>query len=112
MSFNVKVQYKINSGWTDEPMDVISDGLRQMSTAVRSQAVLNAPIKTGALRKSAAIDKQSDTSYLVGFGGTLKPFDYSLIRERVNNLHPSTKYYLQRAGESVARKYSAYFTTL
>lgn len=85
-------------------------GLARMVSDIQNQAVRNAPYKNGGLVNSARFKATGFLQYTVTFGGGKVP--YARRREFENNLHPSKKFYLRRAGRSVSRRYKSYFKGL
>lgn len=79
----------------------INDALAKMGVATLNRARMYAPIKTGALRADGRIEVEPN-SVVIAFGGLEVP--YARRRHYENNLHPDTKYYLQRAGNEVTRQ--------
>lgn len=94
--------------YTDYSVDVlkvekarINNALSKMGTAIKNRAEMYAPVLTGALRADGRVVKDSPDSVTVRFGGFSVP--YARRRHYENNLHPETKYYLERAGNQVAK---------
>ena len=106
--------FRYNGNWPAHGLRQMSVGLVRVSTAVHKQAVINAPKRTRALANSGKFTQVSPLHYQVVFGGGRVP--YARLREYVNHLHPSTRFYLHRAGQSVmanvAANPSAYFKNL
>ena len=71
-------------------------GVANMLAAVDTKAKSYAPVRTGALKNSGRITANS-----VIYGNNQVP--YARLRHFVNRLHPSTRYYLSRAAEDIAR---------
>ena len=84
----------------------INGALSKMGTSILNYAQMYAPVKTGALRADGRILKAED-SITVRFGGFSVP--YARRRHYENNLHPDTKYYLERAGNQVAKQGVQYY---
>lgn len=103
---NVTVKVTTTRDWGKEIEQQLKAGLSQMGTEILNEARQNAPILTGALRESGTLATEGLTAR-VRFGNVDVP--YARMRHYVNNLHPDTKYYLQRAGDSVARNAADYF---
>ena len=88
--------------WVDELIDklqsmrfakMVQQVLDWMATITQSNAKVNAPVLTWALRSS--LDVQfSSLSYAQSIVGSKLP--YAWIREVNNDKHPNTKYYLKR----------------
>lgn len=88
-------------------------GMVKMGMAMENKAKLNSPILTGALRNSIRVDATDGTAVWVRAGGSVGSFNvpYAKRREYENNKHPSTKYYMTRAYNSVvAGDLTKYFT--
>lgn len=81
----------------------------RLVNAMLERARQNAPIKTGALRKSGR-QTRVNLQWTVTFGGGNVP--YARRREYENNLHPNTKYYLKRAGQWAAGQAEHYLKGL
>lgn len=79
----------------------INNALSKMGSSILNRAQLYAPIKTGALRADGRVVK-SENKVVVAFGGFSVP--YARRRHYENNLHPETKYYLERAGNETTRQ--------
>lgn len=91
----------------DADMQSMQQGLRQMAIDIHNQAVRNAPVLTGALRRSGRFYATGALSVTVRFGGG--KVDYAELREHENRRHPGTRFYLKRAGEAVSAKAETYF---
>ena len=92
--------------WGREIENQLKAGLNRLGTEILNEARLNAPIRSGDLRKSGALTVDGNMAK-IRFGNTDVP--YARMRHFVNNLHPDTKYYLQRAGDSATRNAADYF---
>ena len=103
---DVTVKVTTARDWTHEIASQLKDGLNRMGTEILNEARLNAPVRSGDLRKSGTLTIDGTTAR-VRFGNVDVP--YARMRHYVNNLHPDTKYYLQRAGDSVTRNAADYF---
>ena len=103
---NVTVKVTTTRDWGREIEQQLKAGLNQLGTEILNEAVQNAPILTGALRESGTLTIDGTTAK-IHFGNEDVP--YARMRHYVNNLHPDTKYYLQRAGDSVSRNAADYF---
>lgn len=79
----------------------INEALSSMGGSILNLAQMYAPVLTGALRADGRVVKEPN-SVTVRFGGFSVP--YARRRHYENNKHPDTKYYLERAGNQVARK--------
>lgn len=79
----------------------INEALSTMGDSILNLAQMYAPVLTGALRADGRVVKEPN-SVTVRFGGFSVP--YARRRHYENNKHPDTKYYLERAGNQVARK--------
>lgn len=88
----------------DIPLEKFKQGGLRWASAVENRAVNNAPILTGALRRSAHIQQPSENVIEVEFGGSSSrsPHEvrYALRRHYENNKNPQTRYYLKRAVDS------------
>lgn len=79
----------------------INNALLKMGASILNRAKMYAPVDTGALVADGRIVRH-DGSVSVVFGGFSVP--YARRRHYENNLHPNTKYYLERAGDQVAKQ--------
>ena len=118
MAGNISVRF--SDVWQHKYDRGVQRGIKRMATDMHRQAVVNAPIAhrgdytngqwkhivAGALRRSGRITG-SGYSWYITFGGGQVP--YARRREFENNLHPETKYWLKRAGETVSAKSESYF---
>lgn len=84
------------------PQDMFKQGGLRWASAVEQRAVNNAPILTGALRRSAHIQQPNENTIEVEFGGPSSPHEvrYALRRHYENRKNPQTLYYLKRAVDS------------
>ena len=97
------IRYTDNSAKVlKEETQKIDNALAKMGTAILNRAQMYAPVLTGALRADGRVVKDSPSSVTVRFGGFSVP--YARRRHYENNKHPATKYYLERAGNQVARQ--------
>lgn len=103
---DVAVKVTTTRDWGKEIEQQLKNGLNALGTEILNEAVQNAPILTGALRESGTLTVDG-TMARIRFGNEDVP--YARMRHYVNNLHPDTKYYLQRAGDSVSRNAADYF---
>lgn len=103
---NVTVKVTTTRDWGREIQQQLKAGLNQLGTEILNEAQQNAPVLTGALRASGTLTVDGSTAR-IRFGSVDVP--YARMRHYVNNLHPDTKYYLQRAGDSVSRNAADYF---
>ena len=94
-------RFTYNPSWKSKGTQIMRKGLAQ-------QAVLNAPKKNRVLINSGRFKMDSGLKGKVTFGGGDVP--YAKRREYENKLHPSTRFYLKRAGQSVQSKADSYFT--
>lgn len=101
-------RFTYNPGWKSKGQQVMRKGLACMLSDIHSQAVLNAPKKTRALANSGKFKMETGLKGKVVFGGGDVP--YAKRREYENKLHPSTRFYLKRARDSVVQKADSYFT--
>lgn len=79
----------------------INNALAKMGVATLNRARMYAPERTGALKADGRVEIEPH-SVVIAFGGLQVP--YARRRHYENNLHPDTKYYLQRAGNEVTRQ--------
>lgn len=77
-------------------------GLARMSADMASQARVNAPYLTGALRNSIRWTDKGEGEFYVLAGGTVggKTINYARLREYHNNKNPQTTHYMKRAFDS------------
>lgn len=94
-------------GWKNIPLQMMQQGVARMATDIHAQAVRNAPYKSGALRNSGRFTRKGKLTWAVIFGGN--GVDYAALRETTNRLHPETRFYLKRAGESAQARFASYF---
>lgn len=93
--------------WYPEEINAIRTNFRKgmvkMGFAMQNQAKLNAPVLTSALRNSIRVDDTQSDAVYIRAGGQVGRFNvpYAARREFENNLHPSTRYYMTRAYNSV-----------
>ncbi|MBP5724224.1 MAG: hypothetical protein J6X18_11725 [Bacteroidales bacterium] len=79
----------------------INNALSKMGDSIKNRAQLYAPYDSGDLHDDARVEK-AELSVKVIFGGFAVP--YARRRHYENNLHPETKYYLERAGNETTRQ--------
>lgn len=84
----------------------ISQALVKMGDRIKNLAEMYAPVKTHALQQNGRV-LNTPLSVTVRFGGYEVP--YARRRHYENNLHPETKYYLERAGNQVAKQGVQYY---
>ena len=100
--------YKLNlKPWRNQTDAVLKTGIARMSLDILNMAMRNAPYRTGALRSSGRTTRVSQYSYAVSFGNS--QVNYAYYREFHNNLHPGTRFYLKRAGQSAQARMATYF---
>lgn len=93
--------------WYDSEINAIRKnfmrGMVKMGMAMENKAKINSPVLTGSLRNSIRVDDTSDNAVWVRAGGNVGRFNvpYAQRREYENRKHPSTKYYMTRAYNSV-----------
>ena len=92
-------RFTYNPSWKSKGTQIMRKGLARMLSDIHQQAVLNAPKKTRALANSGRFKMESGLKGKVTFGGGDVP--YAKRREYENRLHPSTRFYLKRAAQSV-----------
>lgn len=112
---------RMTPGWKNIPLQMMQQGVARMATDIHAQAVRNAPIMhredytasqwrhaaPGALRNSGRFTRKGKLTWAVIFGGN--GVDYAALRETTNRLHPETRFYLKRAGESAQARFASYF---
>lgn len=78
-------------------------GMIRMGNDMANRARYNAPYLTGALRNSIRVSEAGASNVIVMAGGEVGRFSvpYARRREFENNAHPSTRYYMTRAFNSV-----------
>ena len=101
MSVTVKVIDR-SSAWVALEQINLENAVRQMSNTILSDSRMLAPVLTGALKADGRVNKLGQSSYEVAFGDARVP--YARIRHFENRKNPQTKYYLQRAGDNVAKQ--------
>lgn len=80
----------------------IKSGLTSLGNDVKKRAIVLAPVDSGDLRRSARVDVRSD-EVDISFNTA-----YARRRHYENNLHPSTRLYLNNALKSITNV-EAYF---
>ena len=103
---NVTVRVTTTKDWGRIIEQQLKAGLNSLGTEILNEAVQNAPVRSGDLRRSGTLTV-ADGMARIRFGNEDVP--YARMRHFVNNLHPDTKYYLQRAGDSVTRNSADFF---
>lgn len=78
-------------------------GLTSLGTDIKNRAIILAPKDSGDLRQSARVDTKGSSAVYVSFNTP-----YAKLRHYVNNLHPSTRLYLNNSLKST-RNVSNYF---
>ena len=90
-----------SSAWVALTKNNLASACGAMGNAILSQSRALAPYLTGQLRSDGRVEG-SGTDRDVVFGDTRTP--YARRRHFENNKHPGTLLYLQRGGDSVAKK--------
>lgn len=75
-------------------------GNKNCAQAIVNNAIMRAPIKTGALRYSGRVEQKKLGEADAVFGGGKVPYAYR--RHFENNKNPQTRYYLSKAAEHIA----------
>lgn len=101
MSTTVKVIDR-SAVWLAMEQINLDNAVRQMATTILSDSRMLAPVLTGALRSDGNVIKEGQASYAVQYGDQRVP--YARRRHFENNKNPQTKYYLQNAGDRVAKQ--------
>lgn len=104
MGFRITSRIKQWQTANEQKFDV---SMLSMVTDVHRIAVMNAPIKTGALRSSGVINKLAPMNYEVRFGDSRVP--YAKKRHEENTKNPQTILYLKRAGDYTTKNVNKYF---
>lgn len=136
MPVRVKVTSNLVDKWTPETIKKVDVVAMSMAVDIHRQAVMNAPVKEGALKSSGRFKRKGVANYDVSFGGTSGGFNvpYARIQELGGTIKPrnadylhfkigdhwvKTKsvtikgtHYLQRAGDNVANNKQKYFEEL
>lgn len=102
MSSTVRV--KMNTGNINLLNKRAVQGLFKMAYDIASQARINAPVVTGALRATIRVretNSQEELEVVAGgqFGSRI--VDYAAIREKGPNRNHSTEHYMENAARSV-----------
>lgn len=84
----------------------INNALAKMGDSILNRAQLYAPYDSGDLHDNGRVN-QSKLKVVVAFGGFAVP--YARRRHYENNLHPETKYYLERAGNETTKQGVQYY---
>ena len=101
MSTTVKVIDRSNV-WLALELVNLDNTVRQMANTILSDSRMLAPVLTGALRSDGNVKKEGMASYIVKYGDARVP--YARRRHFENKKNPQTKYYLQNAGDRVAKQ--------
>ena len=101
MSVTVKVIDR-SPAWLKTQEINLDNAVRQMAHTILSDSRMIAPVLTGALRADGRVNKQGSASYEVEFGDARVP--YARRRHFENRKNPQTLYYLERAGDRVAKQ--------
>lgn len=96
----MKAKVSINKNWSKGIEQGLKDGILEVATDIHRRAIILAPVDTRALVKSGRIEGVQD-GYRIKFGNSAVP--YARLRHEENKKNPSTRKYLAKAGESVAR---------
>lgn len=80
----------------------IESALGIMGRRILHLAQAYAPVDTGALRGDGRVNREQEGTITVAFGGLDVP--YARRRHYENNKNPQTKYYLERAGNQIAKQ--------
>lgn len=86
--------------------DELNVALNRMGNSVLNLAKMYAPYKTGALLRDGRV-RTTNLDTTISFGGFAVP--YARRRHYENNLHPQTKYYLERAGNEISKRGVKYY---
>lgn len=79
----------------------VKNALRAMAEATLQRSRILAPELTGSLKADGRVVEEEGSAKVV-YGSPDVP--YARRRHFENNLHPETKYYLQNAGDTVAKE--------
>lgn len=96
----MNVRSNIDPLWASKINNGMKIALLDMATDIHRRAVVIAPKDSRALVNSGKIEPITD-GYKIKFGSDRVP--YARRRHFENKLHPGTKGYLSKAGDSVAR---------
>lgn len=82
----------------------VRNSLRAMAEATLQRSRMLAPELTGSLKADGRVEEagENELEVSVAYGSPAVP--YARRRHFENNLHPDTKYYLQNAGDTVAKE--------
>lgn len=80
---------------------VLEDALSRMGHRILNLAKMYAPVDSGDLVADGRLD-QDGAEVTISFGGLSVP--YARRRHYENNLHPNTKFYLERAGDQITKQ--------
>ena len=80
----------------------LDNAIRAMSDTILNDSRMRAPKLTGALRSDGTVEKVGEYTYRITYGDSRVP--YARLRHYVNNKNPQTKYYLEDAGDKVAKE--------
>lgn len=89
--------------------NAIEKGLLQAWLIIRNAASVNAPYKTGTLRRSITTDTSQIKQWIVV---VWSPVVYAEPREYVNNLNPDKRFYFRRAYEENEDRIDSLFNTI
>lgn len=101
MSVSVKIIDR-SGAWATLEQANLDNAIRQMGNTILNDSRILAPVLTGALRADGRLDKEGQGKYAVTYGDTRVP--YARLRHFENRKNPQTRYYLQKAGDNVAKQ--------
>ena len=96
----VKVSVKVEEHISDSLKFLkvnVRNSLRAMAEATLQRSRMLAPELTGSLKADGRVEEAGENTLEVSVA-------YARRRHFENNLHPDTKYYLQNAGDTVAKE--------
>jgi hypothetical protein len=96
----MQVKVTMNTGWEKNIENGMKEAVLDMATDIHRRAIILAPKDTRALVNSGVIDPVQN-GYKITFGSSKVP--YARRRHFENKKNPSSKGYLAKAGDSVAR---------
>lgn len=96
----MQVKVTMNTGWEKNIENGMKEAVLEMATDIHRRAIILAPKDTRALVNSGVIDPVQN-GYKITFGSSKVP--YARRRHFENKKNPSSKGYLAKAGDSVAR---------
>lgn len=96
-----KFTSSLSSKWVGQTINRIDVAVLEIATDIEKRAKILAPVESGNLVNSGAIERVASGHYITKFGGN--KVRYAKRRHFENFKNPQTLEYLARAGDSVSR---------